>query len=204
MPKMATNLIGAQPRYRGKLLKTGQTTQYSDQLDDGYYEKGLAKRYLVLDTGQYSGACEFELDDETETQSHNCVRDLVTGLMWARYTSAESASVGPETDGKMVWTGTVADIFAYCAAANAAELGGHADWRIPNNSELISLRNMEGTTAAPDATAFPDWPTAFYIWGSTTTPGVTTSAATILFRYGDVYYFDKGGAYYTALVRGGS
>lgn len=35
-------------------LATGQTTQYSSELDDGYYEKGLAKSYTVLTAGQYA------------------------------------------------------------------------------------------------------------------------------------------------------
>ena len=46
---------------RGRLLKTGQTTQYSSELDDGYYEKGLAKSYTVLSTGQYSGTANVDL-----------------------------------------------------------------------------------------------------------------------------------------------
>lgn len=202
MPKMATNLIGASPRYAGKLLQTGQTTQYSSELDDGYYERGLAKRYLILTTGQHSGTCEFDLNGETETQSHNCVRDLVTGLMWARYTSAESASVGPSTDGKMVWTGTAADIFAYCAAANTAELGGYDDWRVPNRTELQSLLDMEASDATPDATAFLLWP-AEQLWQSTMHPASSSNAFYVSFFGGSVYATAVGGARYTALVRGG-
>ena len=46
---------------RGRLLKTGQTTQYSSELDDGYYEKGRAKSYTVLTTGGYSGTVNIDL-----------------------------------------------------------------------------------------------------------------------------------------------
>ena len=49
------------PRRAGLLLKTGQTTQYSSELDDGYYEKGLAKRYTTLTTGGYSGTVNIDL-----------------------------------------------------------------------------------------------------------------------------------------------
>ncbi|MDO8671244.1 MAG: DUF1566 domain-containing protein [Dehalococcoidia bacterium] len=46
---------------RGLVLKTGQTTQYSSELDDGYYEKGLAKAYSILTTGDYSGTSNIDL-----------------------------------------------------------------------------------------------------------------------------------------------
>lgn len=202
MPRIKHGLIGRLPRYRGRLLKTSQTTQYASELDDGYYEKGLAKRYEILTTGQHSGVCEFDLDGKTETQSHNCVRDLVTGLMWARYTSAESASVGPGTDGKMAWTGTGDDIFAYCAAANVAELGGYDDWRIPNDAELKCLLDMGGTDVLPDSTAFPDWP-ASNVWVSTTLPNSATFAFFVRFDDGYAYVAAKTTAYFAALVRGG-
>lgn len=202
MPKIATNLIGAPPRYPGKLLKTGQTTQYSSELDDGYYETGLTKRYLILTTGQHSGVCTFTLDGKTETQSHNCVRDLVTGLMWARYTSAESASVGPGADGKMAWTGAADDIGAYCEAARDAELGGHNDWRVPNDVELASLRNMEAPNALPDPAAFPGWSDSYY-WSSTTGPINTSDAMNVYFGHGFVYPHTKSLAFFAALVRGG-
>ncbi len=41
-------------------LKTGQTTSYVD-FDDGYYEKGVARAYSVLTTGQYSGTFNIDL-----------------------------------------------------------------------------------------------------------------------------------------------
>ena len=42
--------------YTSKLLKTGQTTQYNDELDDGYYEKGVAKSFTVNSTGEIGRA----------------------------------------------------------------------------------------------------------------------------------------------------
>jgi|LSQX01.1.fsa_nt_gb hypothetical protein len=41
--------------YTSKLLKTGQTTQYDSELDDGYYEVGVAKSYTINTTGSQSG-----------------------------------------------------------------------------------------------------------------------------------------------------
>ena len=191
--------------FPARMLKTGQTTQYSSELDDGHYEAGIAKpttAYEVLTTGQYSGACVFLLNGKTETQSHNCVLDRNTGLMWARYTSAQSASVGPGSDGLMAWTGAADDIFAYCAAANVAELGGYDDWRIPNDLELKNLCNMEAPNALPDSTAFPGWSTANYYWSSTTLLTNTNHAIFVSFFTGNVITNTKATAYFASLVRG--
>lgn len=192
-----------QPRRAGLLLKSGQTTQYSGELDDGYHEVGLTKRYLILTTGQHSGVCSFELDGKTETQSHNCVRDLVTGLMWARYTSAESASVGAGADGKMAWTGTDDDVFQYCAAANAAELGGYDDWRIPNITEIKSLVDMGAGNALPDSTVFPGWSRADYYWTSSTNPAIVSQPLSLDFTVGVGVTSLVSWVRFTALVRGG-
>lgn len=164
-----------QPRRAGMSLETGQTTQYSSEEDDGYHEKGLGKRYSVLTTGQHSGACSFDLDGKTETQSHNCVQDLVTGKMWARYGSGESASVGPGSDGKMPWTGAADDIFQYVAAANTAELGGYTDWRVPNIAEALSLLDYSTDPAIPNTVAFPGWPEGNF-WTATTSAQNTLKA----------------------------
>lgn len=46
---------------RGRLLKTGQVTQYNSELDDGYWQKGRTKAYTVLSTGGYSGTSNIDL-----------------------------------------------------------------------------------------------------------------------------------------------
>ena len=48
-----------------RLLKTGQTTQYSSELDDGHYEKGVAKDYTVMSTGDQSGTSNMDLVHKT-------------------------------------------------------------------------------------------------------------------------------------------
>lgn len=47
--------------YTSKLLKTGQTTQYDSELDDGYYEVGVAKSYTVNTAGSQSGTTNVDL-----------------------------------------------------------------------------------------------------------------------------------------------
>jgi hypothetical protein len=44
-----------------QLTATGQTTQYNSELDDGYYEKGIAKSYTVTTTGLGSGTTTLDL-----------------------------------------------------------------------------------------------------------------------------------------------
>lgn len=265
---------------RGRLLATGQTTPYpvgDEELDDGHYEKGLAKKYQVLSTGSYSGTSNIDLihftdtdvsfadadpdtitsvgtdldgifasgdvivitgdsdnngtytiasvsskvitldaGDELSTEaagdtvniakrealSNNCVLDQNTGLMWARYTSAQNAKMGAASDGKMPWTGELYDIFQWCAAANVAALGGYSDWRIPNDVELAGLRNMEGSDVTPDSIAFPGWP-ASSLWSSTTRIEVAARAMYIGFVLGSESNSLKTTVYYVALVRGG-
>lgn len=47
--------------YTSKLLKTGQTTQYDSELDDGYYEVGVARSWTINTTGAQSGTTNVDL-----------------------------------------------------------------------------------------------------------------------------------------------
>ncbi len=136
-----------------------------------------------------------------EAHSNNCVLDNNTGLMWSRYASS---AVGVLGTGLMPWTGQTYDIFAYAAAANAAAVAGYSDWRIPNDMELASLRDMEVPMCEPDTTAFPSWPITDSVWTSTTYPYHTGKAMLIYFVAGYISYGVKATeTYFTALVRGG-
>lgn len=189
-------------RILGGLLKTGQTTQYGGYEDDGYFEKGLSKQYTILTAGQYAGTTNITLNAKTDAHSNNCVYDRRTKLMWSRYVVG---SVGPASGGKLPWTTNVngEGIFAYAAAANAAKLGGYDDWRVPNWLELTSLLDMEYPNAAPDAIAFPGWPTTDWFWTSTASPTITTYAIIGRFNYGTTEQADKIQNFYIAIVRGG-
>jgi hypothetical protein len=93
-------------------------------------------------------------------------------------------------------------IYGYCAAANVALLGGYGDWRIPYDLQLANLRDMEQPDAAPDAAAFPGWPSD-YSWSSTTLSNSVGNAIFVNFLSGDMTYATKTGRYFIALVRGG-
>lgn len=90
------DLIGQQSRS----LQTGQTTSYHAD-DDGDLEKGIARSYTILNTGQYGGTSNIVINGKTHALSNECVRDNQTGLMWARY--VPDAEIGPATDGKLFW-----------------------------------------------------------------------------------------------------
>jgi len=93
-------------------------------------------------------------------------------------------------------------IFSFCAAANAASLGGYTDWRVPVDVSLKSLCDMEQSDALPNATAFPSWSAAEWYWSATTPPTATTNAMIVNFNYGYVYGSNKADVYFLALVRG--
>ncbi len=190
---------------RALLLKTGQTTSYGSGsgVDDGALQVGVAKSYTVLTAGQYSGSTNITVNSKTDAHGNACVIDNNTGLMWSRKVSA---SVGPTSTGALPWTttgsgGTAEGIFPYVAAANSAALAGHSDWRIPNDLELQTLRDMEAATANPDSTAFPTGWTGT-VWSSTTQPSNTANAMATLYGSGGNSSTAKTTANFCALVRG--
>lgn len=91
-------------------------------------------------------------------------------------------------------------IFAYAGAANAASFGGYTDWRIPIDSELVVIRDMEVATALPNAIAFPDWPTAH--WSDTTEPTTVANATYLTFNTGQIGTVVKTTPINCEIVRG--
>jgi len=84
----------------GGLLKTGATVSYHTG-DDGDLEKGIAKSFTVLSTGEYSGTTNITINGKTYAMSNNCVDDNNTGLMWARY--VPTSDIGPGSNGQLFW-----------------------------------------------------------------------------------------------------
>lgn len=205
MTKMLSNKIGVSigiaAAYLGKLLKTGQTTQYSGKEDDGHFETGLAKDYTVLDEGDYAGTKNITLNAKTHALSNNCVQDEVTGLMWIR--DAPDADIGPDNNGRLYWLDEVndEDIFDFKDQANANSLGGHTDWRVPNSFELQFLADKGSLDPAIDAIAFPNC-VSYYHWSSTTRSDNVDRAFATSFYTGVESYGEKATSkYYCFLVR---
>jgi hypothetical protein len=93
-------------------------------------------------------------------------------------------------------------IFAYAASANAAQLGGENDWRIPTDVELRGLCDMSRYPAVPDQAAFPEWTTRDWFWSSVTNANSSASAMIVYFSNGSINSNTKSYPYYVALVRG--
>jgi len=139
--------IALSRRLRG-LLKTGQTTSYHAD-DDGDLEKGIARDYTVLTTGQCSGTINIVINDKTHALSNECVKDNNTGLMWARY--MPDADIGPAANGMLFWdeyTVTDTDISFVNATSKIHRAGG--DWNV--NALCVGRRFTIAGSASNDGT----------------------------------------------------
>ncbi len=179
------------------LPATGQTTSYFTG-DDGANTPGRSRTITLLTTGQYAGTTTITVNGKNDTHTNNCAFDHDTGLMWS---SGASATVGVANDGKLTITdaGSGETLPAYVAAANAAALAGHTDWRCPNHIELYSVIDMEAAAASTPA-GIPD---SFAVWTSVTLPSGTTQALRIANNAGTCLAQDKTSTNFVWLVRGG-
>ena len=119
--------------------------------------------------------------------------------LWPGYRNTlVTEAAGGSRDIKLVTN----SIFAYAAAANAAALGGYTDWKVPDDIDLVTIRDMEQPTAVPNSAAFPSWATDDYIWSATTYPYNTGNAMVVHFYFGNMSNDIKTASYYAVLLRG--
>lgn len=158
--------------YPAPVPVTGQTNSIAPG-DDGTFKAGVANpvpRFTVL-------------------ANTNCVRDNLTGLIWARNTALFSAAA---------WG---------VAITNCLDLdyGGQTDWRLPNVKEMTSL--FDGSVwgpCIPSGHPFFGVPTAGRFWTSTTRlrPTFSDRAATFASESYDTTVGAKTDANLTWPVRG--
>jgi hypothetical protein len=113
------------------------------------------------------------------------VSDLATGLMWQK-DSVQGIS----------WK----DGLAYCGEL---QLGGYADWRLPDVNELISLVDYAQASPAIDDRFFIN--TSLHYWSSTTYPADPRKAYHVCFLRGRAEVYgksDQGAASHLRAVRG--
>ena len=120
------------------------------------------------------------------------VADGATGLQWDACAWGQSAGAGASCAGSPVAL-TWQDALSAAQQANAALYQSHADWRVPNRTELESTVAI-AAAAADDGGLF---------WSSTSYSSDPTRAWTVDFGDGASHPNDKSDAFALRLVRGG-
>ncbi len=94
------------------------------------------------------------------------------------------------------WTSAI----DYCE--NTLALGGHNDWRLPNQKELLSISDRSRYNQAIDMAVFINTATSSY-WSSTTVAYSTIHAWIVNFSSGNPYYYYKSTGRFVRCVRDG-
>jgi hypothetical protein len=196
-------LIGLWTGYGVDKTLTGTTHNGTKVIDGLPSTVGLRTGMAVA--GASVGASNYIKTIDSNTQVTTNVNSTATNTESITFTTLATEAAGGTRGIKLVCR----SIFAYAAACNVASVGGYTNWRVTTDMELVNLRRMGNaitgavqTTAVPNATVFPSWPSDDYIWSSTTSPATTTNALIVHFYSGIMYTNTKSGAYYSALLRG--
>lgn len=122
------------------------------------------------------------------------VKDATTGLMWKQCVEG-LAGIGC-TRGEaapLSWQ-------AAMRRARTSRFGGHADWRLPDRDELMSLLQRRCHGLDIDGVAFPNTPPGRF-WSATPATYYPGSAWRVHFGTGDMDYGTKRQSAYVRLVR---
>lgn len=171
------------------VLRTGQAAGYRGDApgagngDDGDLRRGLAPRYAWSDDGV------------VDTAAENVVVDLNTGLAWLRDPRkldglGGGAGVGGNQDLR-----AAVDWQSAIARCNGLDYAGHADWRLPNIQELVSIAQPGRDDVPHDPAAFAAAPRGgdvANVWWSSTTAAVDKPGA----RAGEAAWFAETGLPY--------
>ncbi|MDD5306965.1 MAG: DUF1566 domain-containing protein [Deltaproteobacteria bacterium] len=124
---------------------------------------GCASTAFCGQDAQYGWDAEHSADErftrDTSVANEPIVTDKVTGLMWqgcARGLIGDSCGTGSAAYGD--W----ASALAYC---DGLSWGGHADWRLPDVYELLSIVDEGTYSPSIDTSAFPATPSNWF-WSS--------------------------------------
>jgi len=160
------------------------------------------------------------LDNGTEAAGTiwSCVKDNVSGLTWEvkthrspanlqdrswTYSWFNSANIGgnkgTEAGGACFQAGRC-DTEKYVQDINAQGLCGHADWRLPNQQELVGLTLLGSTTPTIDSASFPNTLSLNY-WSGSGYAGQADLARYVSFVYGLASYGYRNNNYAVLLVR---
>src|SRR5262249_51898027 len=134
--------------------------------------------------------------------------DNNTLLMWEKKVAVSSLGCPTDpanlhsVDLKCTWTQATG---VWIAAINAANLGGHNDWRIPNVRELQSIVDYSKPFPGPTvASSLPGLTAADFYWSSTSHATLPSENAwQVNFIHGYTTFDRKFGALRVRAVRGG-
>ena len=204
------------PTATGRVPDTGQTKCYDNSGEiacpslggafygqDGHYQINLPS-YIKMDGyGKY-------LPDTAPSWA--MVYDMVTGLIWEvktddgsihdkdnTYTWYDSDSTTNGGDAGTAGSGT--DTEDFISDLNAAQFGGHSDWRMPTVRELALLGDFSKNNPAIDSSVFPNTAASFY-WSSSTAAGAGSDAWQMSFLTGHTYPFVKSTSAHMRAVHG--
>ena len=132
------------------------------------------------------------------------ITDTSTGLVWDKCSRGQ---VWDNTTPPGTCTGAASSYdwvaaLSEATAANSASHRGHADWRLPNRTELESLVKINAFSPAIDGTYFPATPNHSY-WTSTSSAPNPADAWSVVFNNGYTYAHGKTDTLHVRLVRSG-
>ena len=202
----------------GALPDSGQTKCYNNTEEIACPERGESfygqdgnfsitpPSYTKLD-----GSGNALPDNET---SWVMVRDTVTGLIWENKQSASNGSADytnhNDPDNIYTWydgitgtPGTDNDTQDFIAAINAANYGGHDDWRLPEPAELMTIIDFSQRTPAINANYFSNTKNGGF-WSAKTFVNNADRAFYGSFSYGTIEDRPKAEIYFARAVRGGN
>lgn len=156
-----------------------------------YYDPG--RPYSGWQSSAYSSRCvrgtQLNLGDFVDN-SNGTITDYSTSLLWQK-----------EDDGTpKTWESAL----SYC---EGLALGGHSDWRLPNERELYSITNTERSNPSIDTSYFPNTQSSMFsvlfYWASTTAKSNSANAWHVNFSNSNVWTSSKTSEGYVRCVRGG-
>ncbi|MCD4743048.1 MAG: DUF1566 domain-containing protein [Desulfobacteraceae bacterium] len=188
------------------LPDTGQTKCYNNTAEIPCPSEGAAF---------YGQDASYNINPQSYTALGAPIKDNVTGLVWE--TKTDDGSIhdkdntytwydsNPLTNGGNAGTpGIGTDTEDFINNLNAANYGGHNDWRLPTIKELSTIVNSEIYNPSINNTFFPNTASSNY-WTSTTLTfdsGVA-SAWQVKFSTGDSEGKPKSNNYHVRAVRAG-
>ena len=132
--------------------------------------------------------------------SSGVVRDVLTGLMWQRYSLGVFGAT-PSADMALRYSWQEA-MLAAKTANHSGGMYGYVDWRLPTLAELKSLVRIGKQPPFIDQQAFPATASHIY-WSSSEYRNIDDHAWGVNFNSGYDNAGNKGHANFVRLVRGG-